>query len=240
MIVHSLKALEDNYIYIIEWPDSLDCIDPGDAEPVMKFLQETKKPLVRVFLTHHHADHVDGAETLKKRGAALYGPSIASVSIDHVLKEKIYQDLNIRVIATPGHTLDHICYYFEDSQILFSGDTLFASGCGKIFEGTMEQALESLKKLKTLDPKTKIYYGHNYTKKNLEFTLSVDPDNIAAKKLLDSLPVAPFLPPTTLKEELLSNPFLRCDDLEIQKHLNLVGATELEVFTELRKRKDKF
>ena len=148
------------------------------------------------------------------------------------------------MISVPGHTTTHVAYYFPDEGWLFSGDTLFAAGCGRIFEGTPEQMLHSLQKLSKLPADTKIYCGHEYTKKNLLFALSIEPDNSNVKNRLEKVKAlrAQNLPslPSTIEEERLTNPFLRSGCEELKRALHMAGASELDVFTKIRALKDVY
>ena len=150
----------------------------------------------------------------------------------------------IRVLATPGHTLGHVAYFFEQDELLFCGDTLFVMGCGRLFEGSPEQMHASLTRLKALPSTSKVYCAHEYTQVNGRFAISVEPDNLALREKLQRVAVLrsnnePTVP-STIQEEIATNPFLRTDSFSIQKSLGLVGANAVSVFTELRKRKDVF
>lgn len=241
--------LEDNYSYILFWNNLALAFDPAQAAPLLDFLKEKQLELHAVFNTHHHSDHVKGNEELKeKTECQILGPEDEKVpGLDQGLEdgeELIIGPLTIQVIGTPGHTLTHLVYYLSDLQLLFSGDTLFCGGCGRLFEGTPEEMLESLKKITALPPGTLIFCGHEYTKKNLEFALTVDPENEALKRRLDHVKSLRenhrSTMPGTIAEELLTNPFLRVSDPSIQKQLGLEGASEIEVFYKLRELRNQF
>ena len=153
-------------------------------------------------------------------------------------------EIDFKIIHIPGHTLGHIAFYSEKANVIFTGDTLFSLGCGRVFEGTFEQMFESLEKIKSLSKNTMVFCGHEYTNKNAQFCISIDKDN---KKLRDRIEdvknkTKKKLPtlPVTLGEELETNIFLRCDDKKIKNNLKMNNSSKLEVFTKLRNLKDKF
>ena len=252
MKIEIIKCLNDNYSYLIyeKLTNKVSIVDPSEFETCDKIIQKYEK-LDFILNTHHHFDHVDGNLQLKKK----YKANILGFAndkdripgIDILLKEnekfKI-GNLEFKVIFIPGHTKGHIAYFFEKEKILFSGDTLFSLGCGRVFEGTHKQMFESLNKLKSLPKETKIYCGHEYTKRNLEFCIKYDLNNKLLKKkeklidlqLKNSLPTIP----TSIKEELNTNIFLRCNNDSLKKALKLVGSSDQEIFTKLRDLKDSF
>lgn len=206
-------------------------VDPGDAIPVLNFLKEKNLNLKSILITHKHSDHIGGIEDLLSHypNIKIYGPKnnfnfiYTVVNNDELLK---IDELNIefRVIATPGHTLDHVV--FADQDHLFCGDTLFGCGCGKLFEGSYSQMHSSLKTLSKLPPSIKVYCAHEYTKKNIEFALTQDKDNQYLTDRKRNLIGKDITLPSTLGEELKTNPFLRSKDVT--------------QFKELRQRKDNF
>lgn len=224
MNILPIPALTDNYIWMIE-TDSQQAwvVDPGESLPVIKTLTRLNLNLAAILLTHHHPDHSGGiAELLKFSGnIPVYGSAQSPIKyINHRLKENdeiSCGDICLRVLEIPGHTLDHIAYFNND--ILFSGDTLFSVGCGKIFEGTYPQMFESLQKLLNLRDQTLVYCGHEYTRANLQFAEVVDKSNDAiAKKISDVnniLRTTGCTLPSSLGEEKKINPFLRCQTPEI-------------------------
>ncbi len=252
MKVEIISCLSDNYSYLIyeNETNTVTLVDPSDFKKCDSVINKYKK-LDYILNTHHHIDHVDGNLDLKKK----YNSKIIGFcedkkripGIDILLKDnqnfKIGK-LEFKVFFIPGHTKGHIAFYFKKEKTIFTGDTLFSLGCGRVFEGTHQDMLESLNKLKKLPFETKIYCGHEYTKKNLEFCKKFDPNNIDLEKkekiinskLVNNLPTIP----TTIKEELKTNIFLRCNDTSIKKTLNLQDASEKEVFTKLRDLKDNF
>jgi hydroxyacylglutathione hydrolase len=227
MKIEIIKCLQDNYSYIIIDPKNKNTcvVDPSESEPIINFLEKNNLQLNYILNTHHHYDHVGGNNKLKKK----YNAKVVGFSddykripeIDILLKdEEVWKEGNfeVKIIHIPGHTLGHICFYFYKENILFTGDTLFSLGCGRIFEGTYLQMFESLNKLKTLPLHTKIFCGHEYTLQNSKFCLIHDANNENLKKkiieikrkLNNNLPTIP----STIKEELDCNIFLKADSLK--------------------------
>jgi len=252
MKIEIISCLSDNYSYIIfeEKTNTVSIVDPSEFYSCDKVIRKYKK-LDFILNTHHHADHVDGNSGLKKK----YNSKILGFGadkdripgIDVLLKEKQKQklgNLEFEVIFIPGHTKGHIAFYFENENTIFTGDTLFSLGCGRIFEGTYDDMFNSLLKLKNLPETTKIYCGHEYTKTNLNFCLKIDPKNdlLKEKLTLVNMRIKNKLPtiPTTIGEELKTNVFLRCDDASIRQKLNLIDSSDKEVFSKLRDLKDTF
>ncbi len=253
--IHPIRAFNDNYIWCIIDDEKKVCavVDPGDAAPVSDYLTANQLRLTAILITHHHWDHTGGvAELLKKYPAiTVYGPHTSTnTTYDHPLNENDIVTLpelerEFRVLEIPGHTLDHIA--FIGHGWLFAGDTLFSGGCGRVFEGTYEQMYDALLKLAALPDETLLYCGHEYTELNLRFAASVEPDNKdinerigIVRKLRESN--TPTLP-NTIANEKLTNPFLRCNNskikLTIEREVGVV-TSELDVFVQLRKRKDAF
>ena len=239
MNVEIIKCLKDNYSYLVidEKNQSACVIDPSEAKPIINFIEKNKIHLKFILNTHHHYDHVGGNKELKQK----YNTKIIGFEedknripeIDICLKDRdVWKNNNFefKIFHIPGHTLGHICFNFFKEKLLFTGDTLFSLGCGRIFEGTYEQMFNSIKLLKSFDLKTKIYCGHEYTLKNSDFCLIHDKKNLKLKekillikeKLNKNLPTVP----STLKEELETNIFLKCDSIE--------------TFSKLRNLKDNF
>lgn len=223
MNIFALKAFSDNYIWTI--PSQDDCevivVDPGEAQPVENYLKQHQATLHAILITHHHYDHTNGANHLaKKYGVAVYGPSLEAQSVvTHPLREGDEISfptfaLNYRILDIPGHTLGHIAYVGEDH--CFTGDTLFAAGCGRVFEGTNAQMLASLRKLAALPPDIKIYCGHEYTLANLEFAQAVEPNNSDIRQRLTKVRAeranGENTLPSTIALELATNPFLRVSE----------------------------
>jgi len=252
MNVEIIKCLNDNYSYLIFEKDTntVSIVDPSEFNACDKVIKKYKK-LDYILNTHHHADHVDGNIQLQKKYNAkvlgFSGDKNRIPGIDILLKESQDQkigNLFFKVILTPGHTKGHIAFYFEKEKVVFTGDTLFSLGCGRVFEGTHVDMLNSLNKLKILPPETKTYCGHEYTKTNLDFCLKYDSNNsfLKEKSIEINLKLKSNLPtiPTTIGEEIKTNIFLRCNDIVIKQSLNLKGAPEQEIFTKLRDLKDAF
>ena len=249
----TIKSLSDNYIWLLRnnIKNLTAVIDPGESEPVNRVLFQKNWSLNQIINTHHHYDHTNGNLELKKKwGAKLTAPEeeknkIKNIDIGVIDDDEIeIAGLNARVIHTPGHTLGHVMFYLKKEKILFAGDTIFSLGCGRVFEGSMKDMFFSLNKIKSLDPETLIYCGHEYTANNLKFALEVDKQNedlkIFSEKITDlkrsNLPTIPSL----LKDELNCNPFLRTDDVNISLYFKNKRNNNLEIFTELRNLKDKF
>ena len=248
-----LLVLNDNYIYLIhdEISGETAVVDPAVAEPVIDYLAKQGWQLKYVLNTHHHLGHVEGNTALKQRTGCtvVAGQTDAHRIPDFDIGVSEGDALflgqhKIKVMITPGHTTGHVVYYFEKDDLLFCGDTLFVMGCGRLFEGTPEQMYASLQKLKALPAETKVYCAHEYTQANGKFALSVESDN---QVLQDKLQRVAELRrnnlstvPSTIAEEIATNPFFRTESLSIQKNLDLVGAEQVDIFTELRKRKDVF
>lgn len=248
-----IPALTDNYIYLLHDLDSQQtaAVDPALAKPVLDALHEQGWQLHYIFNTHHHSDHVGGNLELKAQTGckivAAKSDSHRIPGIDIAVQEGDFFQLGrhqITIIETIGHTSGHIVYYLADEGLLFCGDTLFTLGCGRLFEGTAQQLWESLQKLKQLPETTKVYCAHEYSLSNGKFALSVEPDNPALltrmaniKQLrADNLPTVP----STIGEELATNPFFREHSLSLQKNLNMQNKSPVEIFTALRKMKDSF
>ena len=252
MKIEIIKCLNDNYSYLIfeEGTNTVSIIDPAEFMPCDKVILKYKK-LDYILNTHHHADHVNGNIELKKK----YNSKIMGFEddkdripgIDILLKNDQNQkigNLDFKTIFIPGHTKGHVAFYFENEKIVFTGDTLFSLGCGRVFEGTNLDMFNSLNKLKILPSETKVYCGHEYTKSNLNFCLRYDLNNTELKKksieinskIKNGLPTIP----TTIGEELKTNIFLRYDDNDIKQMLNLEDSSHEEVFSKLRDLKDVF
>lgn len=248
-----LPVLNDNYIYLLHEPLSKETavIDPAIAEPVLELLNKKGWHLNYIYNTHHHWDHVGANIELKqKTHCKILASEVDSSRIPGIDKGLKHGDViklgnqAANIIATPGHTLGHIIYHFIENNALFCGDTLFSMGCGRLFEGTAEQMLHSLQLIKQLPTQTKIYCAHEYTQANGQFALTLEPGN---QQLLDRLKQVKQLRtdnkatvPTTLEQELASNPFLREDSLEIKNTINITAKTAIDTFTEIRKLKDNF
>lgn len=256
MTIFPLPAFNDNYIWIIQDKDSsgIWAVDPGKADVVLNFCHEYQKTLTGILITHHHKDHTGGVAELKQHSnCPVYGPEHLTELVTHPVDDGdrilVFSKV-FTVIATPGHTLDHLCYFSEqETPILLSGDTLFKGGCGRIMEGTHEQMLAAMIKISDLPNDTLIYGTHEYTLANYRFALSLEPNNkdliesnITCQKLRTE--EKPTLP-TKLSIEKKTNPFLRShiEALKIQaaQQLNEIPAENpIAAFSQVRRAKDSF
>ena len=251
--IQQLPILSDNYVYLLHDEESGDCaaVDPAEAEPVLSALREGGLTLTHILNTHHHSDHVGGNERLKaETGCAIVGPRadasrIPGIDVEVDDGEEFWLGNALaRVFGVPGHTRGHIAYWFEGDKALFCGDTLFALGCGRLFEGTPQEMWKSLTSLRDLPGDTRVYCAHEYTQTNARFALTVEPDNEALKAIAErvearrtkGLPTVPSL----MAEEQAANPFLRADQDELQRAMGLENADPVSVFAEIRHRKDVF
>lgn len=251
--IQQIPVLNDNYIYLIHDAESGDTavVDPAVTEPVLNALKQNNWQLNTIYNTHHHADHVGANLALKDQTACKIAGCAADQQripgIDITLSEGDTLKLGthtVQVISCAGHTSGHIAFYIADTDALFCGDTLFAMGCGRLFEGTAEQMQQSLRKFTTLPLSTRLYCAHEYTAANAQFALTVEPENpdllSAIKRIKQLRSNHQSTVPTTLEQELATNPFLRTDSTEIKQTLDMQNASELAIFTELRQRKNRF
>jgi hydroxyacylglutathione hydrolase len=246
-------CLKDNYGVLLHDAASgaTAAIDAPEAASVEKALAETGWTLTDILVTHHHADHTDGIGALKdKHRCRVVAPRGEAAKIAHVDETVAEGDtvtvggLSGRVLETPGHTAGHISYFFAPDKLAFVGDTLFSVGCGRVIEGTPAMMWNSLLKIRNLPDDTRLYCGHEYTQANCRFALTVEPENQALRKRSDQVTnlVGRGEPtiPTTLAEEKVVNPFLRCDVATVAASVNLKGADPAQVFAAVRGRKDRF
>lgn len=253
LTILQLPVLNDNYIYLLHDPVSGEtaAIDPAVAQPVLDALEQKGWQLTAILNTHHHSDHVGGNLALKQRtGCTIIAPLSDQNRIPGIDRGVVDSDVitlgkhSARVISTPGHTSGHVVYHFAGDNTLFCGDTLFVMGCGRLFEGTAEQMWHSLQKLKALPAATRIYCAHEYTQANGRFALTVEPANRQLQQrmaVIDQLRTK-HLPtvPTTIAQELATNPFFREDSWALQETIKMVNKTPVEVFAEVRRLKDNF
>lgn len=244
-----LPIFSDNFSFVLHDDRKAAVVDPGQAEPILSFLQAQQLHLTMILQTHHHFDHIGGTKKLQKStNCQVIGPQrqfLPNKNRDKIESETIlFQSYPIRIIAVPGHTKSHLAYYVPSLKALFSGDTLFASGCGRIFEGTAEEMFQSLQTLASLPDDTLIYCGHEYTVENLQFAQHIEPGNqditLALERAMEKIDSGGFSIPTTLSQEKLSNPFLRVSQQSIKKALGMEHAPDVKVFAELRNRKNRF
>ncbi len=249
----TLAVLADNYIYIIHDPDSQETtvVDPALAQPVLDILQKKGWQLNYILNTHHHSDHVGGNLRIKQQtGCKIIGAKLdweRIPGIDHGVDESDAITIGryiAKVIATPGHTRAHIVYHFSEDKLLFCGDTLFVMGCGRLFEGTPEQMWNSLQKIKALPKDTKVYCTHEYTQANGRFALAVEPSNQQLQEKMikvnclrsNNQPTVP----STIADELATNPFLREDSKALQKQTGMTNRNPVDIFAKIRQLKDNF
>lgn len=257
-----IKAFSDNYIWAITNKQVATLVDPGDASVCIEFLEKNTLTLTSILITHHHSDHTGGINQLvdycqqKKWSLTVYGPANENIpQCDVKLNENnlVFLDelnINFRIIDLPGHTAGHIAYFATDHvmPILFCGDTLFSGGCGRLFEGSPEQMLNSLTKLADLPENTQVYCTHEYTQANLAFALTVEPNNqalVTYNKKVNELRSKGYASiPSTIQLEKQINPFLRCHKQSVQASAQQFATnsngTPQDTFTTIRRWKDQF
>jgi hydroxyacylglutathione hydrolase len=256
----TLPVLKDNYAFLLhdKASQSTALVDVADHAPILVELDKRGWTLTDIWITHHHWDHIDGLAPLLDACASRgWSPRVVAARADmHRLPVDLitYQtfegdifmfgDIPVRVIDVPGHTVGHIAFYLPTIDTLFTADSLMALGCGRLFEGTPAQMWDSLQKLRALPAQTTVCSGHEYTQSNAAFAITVDPDNLALKTRIDDINLrrAQNLPtvPSSLQLEIDTNPFLRADNTALKAAIGMTGSTDLEAFTEIRARKDRF
>lgn len=258
MNIHPIPAFTDNYLWLIQHHNGdAVVVDPGDGKAVITALEKLNLQLSGILVTHHHNDHIGGIpDLLNYKSVPVYGPTTDRIpTISHPLKEgdniTLFEgDLSFKIVEVPGHTYDHIAYIGEldNNPIVFCGDTLFAAGCGRKFDGTFDQFYQSLDKLNSLPSSTLVYCTHEYTLANLNFAIAVEPTNnhIGQRLKDEKLKRDQGLPtlPSTLELERQTNPFLRYRlpsvAQTINRHWDSSWSSDLDLFTGLRKWKDDF
>jgi hydroxyacylglutathione hydrolase len=257
--IHTIPAFEDNYFWVIQPDTQLPysyIVDPGSAQVVHDYLTQHQLQLKGILLTHHHHDHIDGAAELREKyQCPIYGPkSVRIPQVTHPLSESDSLTLGnqtAKILEIPGHTLDHIAYLIETADQpphLFSGDTLFGAGCGRLFDGTAALLYASLQRIAELPEDTLVYGGHEYTLANIRFALTIEPDNteLQARQTLETEKCQQGIAtlPAQLGVEKRTNPFLRCHLNSVRGSVAQISgntfATDAEVFTGLRLIKDRF
>jgi hydroxyacylglutathione hydrolase len=254
--IHAVPAFQDNYLWVLESHGHAAVVDPGDAAPVQRFLDEKGLTLDAILATHHHADHIGGVPELARRWKCpVFGPAhdgVGGLTRALVEGEGLVVpgiDLGVKVLDVPGHTAGHIAYvHGGDEPVVFCGDTLFACGCGRLFEGTAAQMSDSLGKLARLPGATRVYCAHEYTMSNIRFAEAVEPGNarLAERKARDAAKRERGEPtvPSTIDEERATNPFLRCGEPAVkasaERHAGRTLEGPVEVFAEIREWKNKF
>jgi hydroxyacylglutathione hydrolase len=251
--MHQFICRSDNYGLLVHDHKSgaTASIDAPDPVAIELHLKKRGWQLTHIFTTHHHQDHVEGNEALKEQfGCAIIGPAAEADRIPG-LKTAVsggdafsWAGRDVKVLACPGHTKGHIAYHIPAEYSVFAGDTLFSLGCGRVFEGSMEEMYHSVSQFKALSPSTYVYCGHEYTESNARFTLSVEPMNRMLQQRASVVATlrreGKMTCPTTIGDELKANPFLRTDSPEIRRNLQMESASDLEVFARLREMKNEF
>ena len=247
----SVPCLSDNFAYLVRdrTTGNVALIDAPEAEPIEAALHVLGWALTHIFITHHHGDHIDGVEALRARGNVMVVGSSADARRLPILSESVtpgesfhWGNVEVQVIDTPGHTVGHIVYYMPGPGVLFSGDTLFAMGCGRLFEGTAQQMWGGLSTLASLPDSTVVFFGHEYTATNADFALTIDPHNETLHRrvhdVIDALETGGRTTPTTIGLEKATNPFLRAVSPDVARQVGLIDADPEIVFAEVRRRKD--
>lgn len=249
----TIPCLSDNYAYLLHNAASGEtaAVDVPEAAPLLEVLADRGWTLTTILITHHHADHVQGlADLLAQHPAQVIGAEADAHRLPPLDVTAMDGDmLNIcgapvQVLEVPGHTIGHIAFHFPQSGAVFTADSLMALGCGRLFEGTPAQMHGSLSRLAALPAETIVYSGHEYTQANAKFALTIDPDNpdliSRAEAVSKARECGAPTVPSTLAEELATNPFLRAGETAIQQKLGMAGADPVAVFAEIRARKDRF
>lgn len=250
--IHQFLILDDNYAVLLHDAEAgvTGSIDAGDAEAIKAEADKLGWKITHIMTTHHHGDHTQGNKALKaETGCQIVGPRAEAGKVPGIDVELAegdtfeFGDFKFQIFETGGHTAGHISYFEPNEKVAFVGDTMFALGCGRLFEGDARQMWQSLSKLKALPPETVVYCGHEYTEANANFALTIEPENEALQarvKEIKALRAAgkPTLP-TTIGAELETSPFMRPDSAAIRKRFGMEGAADWEVFGEVRRRKDE-
>lgn len=253
LLIRQFPCLSDNYGFLVHDPETGETatIDTPDADRILAEADAAGWRITQIWNTHHHFDHAGGNAAVRAAtGARIIAPGYDAHRIPDIDVPVSDGDTvalgrhEARVLFTPGHTLGHVCYHFADDRIAFVGDTLFALGCGRLFEGSPEQMWTSLSRLAAWPEETRIYCAHEYTQANAAFAITIDPDNDALKTRIAQIDTAraagePTVP-STLQLELDTNPFLRAHLSSVKESMAMQNAEDVDVFTEIRRRKDNF
>ena len=249
----TVPCLQDNYAYLLHNSETgaTAVVDVPDERPIEVVLMQRGWKLTDILITHHHADHIDGVDALREAtGARVVGAEADAhrlPKLDYAVREGDHVEIGAidgRVMEVPGHTVGHIAYYFHNPGAIFTADSLMVMGCGRLFEGTPRQMWDSISKVVQLPQDTEIYSGHEYTESNVRFALSIEPENSALISRAEKIAAArakdrPTMP-STLAEELATNPFVRANLPGVKDIVGMPDASDVEVFAEIRRRKDRF
>ncbi|MBU1693530.1 MAG: hydroxyacylglutathione hydrolase [Verrucomicrobia bacterium] len=248
-VVLTVPVLGDNFSYLIVVEGLAAAVDPADAAPLLGVLKARGLRLEMILNTHHHFDHVGGNRELKAAtGCRIAGPDDPRIpGLDRPVKDDerlTFGPLTLEVLCTPGHTRNHVCYYLPSGPALWTGDTLFTGGCGRLAESGAATMWGSLNTLATLPGETQVFCGHDYAVENMQFALELEPDNPDVRRRLAELRARvregrPTVP-STLAEEKATNPFLRSGSPDLRRTLGLTDVSDMEVFAEIRRRKDAY
>lgn len=247
----TIPCLSDNYAYLIHAQGKTALVDAPEAAPIAAELSARGWTLDEIWITHHHGDHIDGVAALRQT----FDPLVRGAASDQKRLPKLdapladgdtfeFADTPVHVMDVSGHTQGHIAFYIAHAQAVFTADSLMAFGCGRVFEGTMDQMWASLKKIAALPGDTMIYSGHEYTLNNAKFAQTIEPENAELlarlRRVAQDTDLGTPTVPSLLADELETNPFLRAGLSQVKSALNMQGAGDAEVFAEIRRRKDSF
>lgn len=249
----TIPCLQDNYSFLLHNPETgaTAVVDVPDETPIETELMKRGWRLTDILITHHHPDHIDGVDALREAtearviGAAADANRLPRLDVEVNDGDHFWIGAaDGKVMEVPGHTTGHLAFHFPTAEVIFTADSLMAMGCGRLFEGTADQMWGSLSKISALPPETTIYSGHEYTESNANFAISIEPNNSElmsrCKSIKTSRAAGHPTVPSVLAEELATNPFLRANVPEVKAAIGMPDATDVEVFAEIRRRKDKF